>query len=101
MSYSSLPPEVNSGLIYAGPGSAPLAAAAAAWASLPADLAQPAAAVTGTVTGLSASWTGPSSVAMAGAAANFAGWLTRSSALASRMGAQAQAAATAYETARA
>ena len=31
MDFASLPPEVNSGLMYAGPGSGPMLAAAAGW----------------------------------------------------------------------
>lgn len=33
-----LPPEINSGRMYAGPGSGPMMAAAAAWDSLAAEL---------------------------------------------------------------
>ena len=38
MDFGLLPPEINSGRIYSGPGSAPLLAAAAAWSGLAADL---------------------------------------------------------------
>ncbi|WP_155731734.1 PPE domain-containing protein, partial [Mycobacterium avium] len=31
MDFGALPPEINSGRMYAGPGSGPLMAAAAAW----------------------------------------------------------------------
>ncbi|PQM44787.1 putative PPE family protein PPE29 [Mycobacterium talmoniae] len=35
MSFLAFPPEINSGLMYAGPGSGSLMAAAAAWDALP------------------------------------------------------------------
>jgi hypothetical protein len=34
MDFAALPPEVNSGRLYAGPGSGPMIAAAASWDSL-------------------------------------------------------------------
>ena len=34
MDFAVLPPEVNSGLMYTGPGSAPMTAAAASWDNL-------------------------------------------------------------------
>ncbi len=34
MDFAALPPEVNSGLMYTGPGSAPMMAAAASWDDL-------------------------------------------------------------------
>ncbi|EUA76439.1 PPE family protein [Mycobacterium xenopi 4042] len=43
MDFAVLPPEVNSGRMYAGPGSGPMLAAAAAWEGLAADLASAAA----------------------------------------------------------
>ena len=41
MSFSIFPPEINSGLIYTGPGSSPLLEAAAAWAQLASELMRP------------------------------------------------------------
>lgn len=38
MDFGALPPEVNSGRMYSGPGSAPMAAAATAWNSLAVEL---------------------------------------------------------------
>ena len=38
MDFAVLPPEINSGRMYAGAGSGPLVAAAAAWEALAAEL---------------------------------------------------------------
>ena len=38
MEFGALPPEINSGRMYAGPGSGPIMAAVAAWDGLGADL---------------------------------------------------------------
>ena len=38
MDFGGLPPEINSGRMYAGPGSGPMLASAAAWASLGAEM---------------------------------------------------------------
>ncbi|HWF70805.1 MAG TPA: PPE family protein, partial [Mycobacterium sp.] len=38
MDFATLPPEVNSGRMYAGPGSGPMLAAATAWNGLAAEL---------------------------------------------------------------
>ncbi len=38
MDFGSLPPEVNSGLMYTGPGAGPMLAAAAGWDAVAAEL---------------------------------------------------------------
>ncbi|MEB3035192.1 PPE domain-containing protein, partial [[Mycobacterium] nativiensis] len=38
MNFAALPPEVNSALMYAGPGSGPIRAAATAWKTMAAEL---------------------------------------------------------------
>ena len=38
MDFATLPPELNSGRMYAGPGAGPMLAAAAAWNALAAEL---------------------------------------------------------------
>ncbi|WP_293000792.1 PPE family protein [Mycobacterium sp.] len=97
--FGALPPEINSGRIYLGPGSAPLLAAATAWNALAAELQATAASYTSTITELSTSWQGPSSQAAASAAAPYTEWLSNTSAQAEQTAAQAQAAAAAYEAA--
>lgn len=98
--FGALPPEVNSGRIYAGPGSAPLLAAATAWDALASELQTTAASYASTISELTSSgWQGPSSVAAAGAAAPYTAWLSSTAAQAEQTASQAQAAAGAYEAA--
>src|SRR5271163_2324664 len=100
MDFTLLPPEINSARMYVGPGSGPMLAAAAAWATLAADLNSTAGSYQSVIAGLTAGpWLGPSSASMAAAAAPYVAW-TRSTALQAEQAAdQAKAAATAYETA--
>jgi PPE-repeat protein len=97
--FGALPPEINSGKIYSGPGSAPLLAASTAWNALASELQTTAAGYASTITELGSSWTGPSSTAAASAAAPFTSWLTTTAAQAEQTAAQAQAAAASYEAA--
>src|SRR6201997_4689824 len=97
--FASLPPEVNSGLMYAGPGSGPMLAAAAAWDVLATEMSAAASAYGSVITDLVAVWLGPSSVAMAAAAAPFVSWIAASAGLAAATGMQATAAVAAYEAA--
>jgi PPE-repeat protein len=97
--FGALPPEINSGKIYTGPGSAPLLAASTAWNALASELQTTAAGYASTITELGSSWTGPSSTAAASAAAPYTSWLTTTAAQAEQTAAQAQAAAAAYEAA--
>jgi PPE-repeat protein len=100
LDFGALPPEVNSGRIYSGPGSAPLLAAATAWDALASELQTTAATYASTITELtSSSWQGPSSVAAADAAAPYTAWLSSTAAQAEQTASQAQAAAGAYEAA--
>lgn len=100
MDFGLLPPEINSGRIFAGPGSAPLLAAAAAWHGLAADLRSTAGDYSSTVAGLATDgWQGPASAAMATAASSYTGWLNTTAAQAEQTANQATAAAGAYETA--
>src|ERR1700751_585923 len=100
LDFGALPPEVNSGRIYSGPGSAPLLAAATAWDALASELQTTAPSYASTITELtSSSWQGPSSVAAADAAAPYTAWLSSTAAQAEQTASQAQAAAGAYEAA--
>jgi PPE-repeat protein len=100
MDFAILPPEVNSGRMYSGPGSGPMLAAAAAWNGLAAELNSTAASYGSVVSGLtSESWLGSSSAAMAAAAAPYVEWMSATAAQAEQAATQANAAAAAYETA--
>jgi PPE-repeat protein len=100
LDFGALPPEINSGRIYSGPGSAPLLAAASAWDALASELQTTAASYASTITELTSSgWQGPSSVAAADAAAPYTAWLSSTAAQAEQTASQAQAAAAAFEAA--
>lgn len=100
LDFGALPPEVNSGRMYVGAGAGPLLAAAAAWDELAAELQSTAASYSSTIEGLTVGpWTGPSSIAMAAAAAPYVAWMNATGAQAEQAATQAKVAAGAYETA--
>jgi PPE-repeat protein len=100
MDFGALPPEINSGRMYTGPGPGPMLAAAAAWDELAAELHSTAASYGSEVEGLTVgSWQGPSAASMAAAAAPYVTWMHASAAQAEQTATQARAAAAAYETA--
>jgi PPE-repeat protein len=100
MDFGMLPPEINSARMYAGAGSGPLLAAAAAWDGLAAELHSTAGSYGSVISGLTAdSWLGPASVSMAAAAAPYLGWMSTTAAQAEQTATQARAAAAAYEAA--
>jgi PPE-repeat protein len=100
MDFGALPPEINSGRMYSGPGCGSMMAAAAAWDGLAADLHSSAASYQSVIWDLtSAAWLGPASVAMTAAAAPYVSWLTTTAALCEETATQARTAATAYEAA--
>src|SRR6516162_8653543 len=79
MDFALLPPEINSGRMYAGHGSGQMLAAAAAWNGLASDLQSTAASYQSVVSGLtSAGWLGPSSALMAAAATPYMSWMSTS-----------------------
>jgi PPE-repeat protein len=76
MDYAALPPEVNSGRMYAGPGSGPMLAAAAAWDGLAAELYLTATSYASVILALTdEEWLGPASSSMASAGASHVAWL--------------------------
>ncbi|MBO0880644.1 MAG: PPE family protein, partial [Mycobacterium sp.] len=99
MDFAVLPPEINSGRMYAGPGSSSMLAAATAWDGLAAQLHSAAASYGSVISGLTAGWQGPSSASMADAAAPYVAWMSTTAAQAEQAAGQARAAAAAYETA--
>ena len=100
--FGALPPEVVSGQMYAGSGSGPLTAAAAAWDRLAATLGSAAGSYRSVVSGLAGeSWQGPASAAMAAAAEPYVEWMNATAAQATVTATQARSAAAAYEAAHA
>lgn len=100
MIYGAFPPEFNSARMYSGPGAESLVAAATAWEHLATELHSTAASYASVISGLtSGPWVGPSSVAMASAAAPYVAWLQQTATQAAETATQASQAAAAYETA--
>src|ERR1700677_3295143 len=100
MDFGALPPEINSGLMYAGAGSGSLVAAAASWEGLASQLGSAAASYRAVVSDLtSGAWVGPSSLSMAAAAAPYVGWMTTTAAAAEQTASQLASAVAAYEAA--
>ncbi|OBI82094.1 PPE family protein [Mycobacterium asiaticum] len=98
MDFGALPPEINSGRIYAGPGSAPLLAAAAAWDGLATELHSAAAYYASAIAQLaSIGWHGPSSTSMVDAVAPYIAWLGGTAAQAEQAAFQARSAAGAFD----
>jgi PPE-repeat protein len=100
LDFAALPPEINSGRMYAGPGPGSMLTAATAWQSLAEELSSVAAnygSILSTLT--SGPWTGASAMSMAAAAAPYVTWLSATGDQAQQAAAQAAAAAGAYETA--
>jgi PPE-repeat protein len=100
MDFAILPPEINSGRMYAGPGSGPMLAAAAAWDGLATEVRSAAACYASVISGLTAGpWLGPASAAMAAAAGRYVAWMSSTAAQAEQAATQAKAAAAAFEVA--
>jgi PPE-repeat protein len=102
MDYGVLPPEINSGRMYTGLGSSSLMASAAAWQALSAQLGSAGAAFNACIEALTAgSWLGPSSMTMALSAAPYVVWMIATAEQAQGAALAAEAAAAAFEGARA
>ncbi|BCI89418.1 hypothetical protein NIIDMKKI_46240 [Mycobacterium kansasii] len=100
MDFGALPPEINSGRMYAGPGSGPMMAAATSWDMIAAELRSMGTVYQAVISALtSQGWRGPASAAMLGAAEPYIAWLSATSAQAEQTATQAKAAAAAFETA--
>ncbi|OBG95517.1 hypothetical protein A5697_24155 [Mycobacterium sp. E3251] len=100
LDFAQLPPEVNSALMYAGPGSGPLLAAAAAWDGLAAELHSAASSYGSAIAALTdGPWQGPAASSMLTAALPQVGWLRGTAGRAEHAAVQAVAAAGAYESA--
>lgn len=98
--FAVLPPEVNSGLMYAGSGSGPMMTAASAWEMLAAELTAFVGRHTSVLSALHEhNWAGPSASAMAAAAAPYTAWAATTAVQAEQAATQARGVAAAYEAA--
>lgn len=98
MDFGAFPPEINSARIYAGPGSGPMMAAAAAWDKMAAELSSAEAAYQAVINGLvGEGWMGPASNAMAAAVAPYVAWMGTTAAQVEQAAMQARAAAAAFD----
>ena len=100
MDFAALPPEINSGRMYAGPGAGPMMAAATAFNSLAAELSTTAAGYESVITELTCEqWLGPASASMAAAVQPYVVWMNATASRAQHAASQAMASAAAFETA--
>jgi PPE-repeat protein len=99
LDFAAFPPEINSGLMYAGPGAGPMLTAAMAWDELAAELYSAASSYGSVISDLTSGWLGPSSISMAAAATPYVSWMSATAGQADATGAQAMAAVAAYEAA--
>ena len=100
LDFGLLPPEVNSGRMYSGPGPGPLLAASEAWDGLAAELGFAASSYGSALAELTSnSWVGPTSAAMMSAITPYIDWLTSTGTQAEETANHARAAVAAYEAA--
>ncbi|WP_205874232.1 PPE family protein [Mycobacterium camsae] len=100
MDFGSLPPEVNSGRMYTGPGAGSLLVAAEMWEILALDLYSAASSVQSVVWGMTVGpWIGSSAALMAAAAAPYLAWINVTAAQAELTANQARTTAAAFESA--
>jgi PPE-repeat protein len=100
LDFASLPPEINSALMYSGSGSGPMLRASSAWAGLSAELQNMAAAYESVIAALTnGSWLGPAAAAMAASSQTQVEWLVSTALQAEQVAEQASAAVSAYEAA--
>lgn len=98
MDFAALPPEINSGLMYTGPGAGSLMLAATAWDGLAVRLFTAAADYRAVTAKLAAAGEGPAA-ARTEAAARYADWLDTVAARSERAASQLTAAACAHQSA--
>ena len=98
--FGALPPEINSGRMYAGPGSESIMVAATAWDELAAELSTAASGYSSVIDDLtSGPWVGPTSAAMVSAVVPYVSWMSTVAGQAEESASQARAAAAAFEAA--
>jgi PPE-repeat protein len=100
LDFALLPPEVNSGRMYSGPGPGPLLAASEAWDGLAAELGFAASGYGSALAELTSnSWVGPTSTAMISAVTPYIDWMSTTATQAEETANHARAAVAAYEAA--
>ncbi|KLO31509.1 PPE family protein PPE31 [Mycolicibacter heraklionensis] len=100
--YALLSPEINSGRLYAGPGSTPMMTVASAWRGLAAEISSALTSCETTITQLvDEEWMGPASASMTAATKPYLAWMADTAAKAEEAATQATAAAAAFEAAHA
>jgi PPE-repeat protein len=99
MNFATLPPEINSGRMYDGPGSGTMTEAVTAWDGLAIRLSTAVADYRAVTSKLAALWECPASRAMTHAATLHIDWLNAAAAQAEHAATQAAAAVSAHETA--
>ena len=100
LDFAAFPPEINSARMYTGPGSGSWAAAAAGWNAIAAEMhaaARNAEAAVAELTG--EGWRGQSAETMLAAATPYLSWLDTTAVQVEQVGAQANAAVAAFDTA--
>jgi PPE-repeat protein len=101
MEFTILPPEITSALIHTGPGAESLIAASAAWQQLGTTLEDSAENYGATLSSLTGTWHGPSAATMVQAVEPYVTWLRTTAHQTQQIASSAQAAAAAYNSARA
>ena len=100
LDFGELPPEINSGRMYSGPGSAPMLVAAAAWDEVAAELGMASSGYSSVISELtSGPWVGPTSASMVSAVVPYVTWLGAVTSQAEQTAVQARLAAGAFEAA--
>jgi PPE-repeat protein len=98
--FGALPPEINSGRMYAGPGSGPMMVAATSWDVLAAELGTTASGYNSVIDELTnGPWIGPASMSMVSAVTPYVTWLSTVAIQAEEAANQGRAAAAAFEAA--
>ena len=97
MDFGELPPEINSGRMYSGPGSGPMLVAAAAWEEVAAELGMASSGYSSVISELtSGPWVGPTSASMVSAVVPYVTWLGAVTSQAEQTAVQARAAAVSF-----
>lgn len=99
MDFAALPPEINSGRMYSGPGATPMLAAAATWGGLAAEFESAAESYASVISQLTGEWSGPAATAMTTTTGDYTAWMRDVGAHAEQAAAHANSAASAYEAA--